>query len=242
MIVGIQEFGLTISHQSCEYIRTRSEETTILSRTRKEEQSRSRELVHDNGRIRKCSDNVSQCVKWMMDVEQHSQFSQSTHDHRDVKKGPVPTGRLPRPEAFTSWYHRRQCLSARPAYSEDVPGEWSVKHPKLGGLRWWFSNPTELRRLVIIPQQWMCSRRSWDLLIVAFSCLSPHLDFGELTELLHLEGSTLRVGLYRKFVEKRHLFERMLVHLNSRNQFCQCKANIPSILQTPSSSYRQNQI
>src|SRR5271163_4207381 len=28
----------------------------------------------------------------------------------------------------------------------------------------------------------------------------------------------------------------------SRNQFCQYKANIPSILQTPSSSYRQNQI
>jgi hypothetical protein len=55
-----------------------------------------------------------------------------------------------------------------------------------------FSNPTGVRRLVIIPQQWMCSRRSWDLLIVVFSCLSPHVDFGEVTDLLHLEGSTLR--------------------------------------------------
>lgn len=89
-----------------------------------------------------------------------------------------------------------------------------MKHPKLGSLKWWFSNPTRVRRLVIIPQQRMCSRRSWDLLIVAFSCLSPHLDFGELTDLLHLEGSTLRVGLYRKFAEKRHVFERMLMHLN----------------------------
>jgi hypothetical protein len=39
--------------------------------------------------------------------------------------------------------------------------------------------------------------------------------FGELTDLLHLEGSTFESGLYEKFAGKRHIFERMLVPFNS---------------------------
>ena len=43
--------------------------------------------------------------------------------------------------------------------------------------------------------------------------VSP-LTLGELTDTSRLEGSPLRVGLYREFAENRHVFERMLVHLS----------------------------
>jgi hypothetical protein len=90
-----------------------------------------------------------------------------------------------------------------------------VRHPKLGNLRWWFSNPTGGKTVshytatMDVQQTIMGLAYSGVLLSV-----SPFRPLAS-SQICHiLEGSMLRVGLHRKFADKRHVFERMLMRLN----------------------------